>query len=151
MAMLTFTVEGVVGKQRPRMGKMGVYTPSKTVKYERLIKKSAMQAMKDAQLEPTDKPLRVDVRAFYAVPKSYTKARRGRCIDGTEQPNKKPDIDNVVKSILDGMNGVVYQDDKQVVKLTAVKHYTGNDAYVLVRVSTIDDKQELGDAYDGSN
>ena len=33
------------------------------------------------------------------------------------------DIDNLVKFVLDGVNGLVYKDDKQVVKLVAYKLY----------------------------
>ena len=35
----------------------------------------------------------------------------------------KPDVDNAIKSILDGMNSCVYTDDKNVVKVTATKWY----------------------------
>ena len=42
---------------------------------------------------------------------------------GQIKATKKPDIDNVIKSVLDGLNGVAYEDDKQVVKLTANKYY----------------------------
>jgi Holliday junction resolvase RusA-like endonuclease len=38
-------------------------------------------------------------------------------------PNVKPDLDNVVKAVLDALNGVVYLDDAQVVNLVATKRY----------------------------
>ena len=37
---------------------------------------------------------------------------------------KKPDIDNLIKSTLDAMNGIVFKDDKQVVCIVAAKHYS---------------------------
>ena len=38
-------------------------------------------------------------------------------------PKVKPDLDNVVKAVLDALNGVVYRDDAQVVNLVATKRY----------------------------
>ena len=42
----------------------------------------------------------------------------------------RPDVDNIIKPILDAMNGIVYFDDKQVrsVKVTALPH---DDAYII--------------------
>jgi len=37
---------------------------------------------------------------------------------------KKPDIDNLIKAVLDAMNGVVFLDDSQVCSLTAQKRYS---------------------------
>ena len=39
-------------------------------------------------------------------------------------PIKKPDVDNVAKIILDSISGIVYKDDKQIVKLTVSKKYS---------------------------
>ncbi len=44
-----------------------------------------------------------------------------------KQPKGKPrvpDLDNLVKFVLDSLNGVVYMDDKQVVHVTACKHWS---------------------------
>ncbi|MDX1532822.1 MAG: RusA family crossover junction endodeoxyribonuclease [Nitrosopumilaceae archaeon] len=40
--------------------------------------------------------------------------------------DKKPDLDNMIKYYLDIMNGIVYDDDKLVVKLSADKIYDEN-------------------------
>jgi Holliday junction resolvase RusA-like endonuclease len=84
-----------VGKQRPRLGKGGhVYTPARTRRYERTVKWSALGA------RPRSWSLsgvyRVDAEAW------FPDARRR-------------DGDNVLKSVLDGMIGVLYEDDSQVV------------------------------------
>lgn len=42
---------------------------------------------------------------------------------GVLLPTKKPDIDNLVKVVLDGLNGLAYKDDKQIVALEAAKGY----------------------------
>lgn len=45
-------------------------------------------------------------------------------LDGKILPAKKPDIDNVVKAVLDALNGVAYRDDTQVVELHVRKSYS---------------------------
>ena len=47
-----------------------------------------------------------------------------KTIDGTDYPMKKPDCDNVVKIVLDSLNKIAYDDDKQVVELTVLKRWT---------------------------
>ena len=39
------------------------------------------------------------------------------------RPTKKPDVDNVAKSILDSLNGMAYKDDSQVVECIVRKWY----------------------------
>ena len=60
-----------------------------------------------------------------SVPASYSKKRAAACLSGSEWPCKKPDTDNLVKSIKDGCNGVVWKDDCQVVQVYALKVYGG--------------------------
>jgi Holliday junction resolvase RusA-like endonuclease len=38
-------------------------------------------------------------------------------------PTRKPDIDNVLKVILDSLNGVAYIDDSKVVEVIGRKRY----------------------------
>ncbi|WP_334299865.1 RusA family crossover junction endodeoxyribonuclease [Anaerobutyricum hallii] len=40
------------------------------------------------------------------------------------RPTKKPDLDNVIKSILDALNKVAYHDDTQIVSLSMEKFYS---------------------------
>ena len=44
-----------------------------------------------------------------------------------EKPTKKPDVDNIIKVVLDGLNKTAYEDDKQVVKVSLEKIYTKED------------------------
>jgi Holliday junction resolvase RusA-like endonuclease len=61
-----------------------------------------------------------------AVPKSYSKKRTEACLSGLERPIKKPDWDNVAKSICDAINGIVYIDDTQIVDAHVTKVYAAN-------------------------
>ncbi len=48
---------------------------------------------------------------------------------------KKPDVDNVVKAVLDAMNDCVYVDDAQVYSIAVEKRYTDqDDGFYMVEV-----------------
>ena len=118
---LQFIVPGEPkGKGRPRFGNGRTYTPAATVEYERLIATRAAEAM---PCPATELPVHVRVDAYKGIPKSWTRAKRIRAMDGQEIPGK-PDLDNVAKAVLDALNGVVYADDVQVVRLVVTKQYS---------------------------
>ena len=52
------------------------------------------------------------------------------------RPTKKPDIDNVIKIITDALNGIAYDDDAQIVSLSATKFYDENP-HVDVRLDDV--------------
>jgi len=125
--MVTFKVNAnPVGKQRARYAKRGnfvqTYTPDKTRNYESLIKEAAIQAMGSNEILETPVNLYLYIRA--PIPKSYSKKRSEACLNGSEKPIKKPDASNVLKSVEDAMNGVVYKDDSQIVNIHVSKVYS---------------------------
>ena len=116
-------VEGTIrGKQRPRFNtKTGrAFASNQTLNYENWIKQ--------CYIEQSNKLLQGAIRArieiYYSVPKSYSKRKIEAIKDGTDYPMKKPDCDNVVKIVLDSLNKIAYDDDKQVVELTVLKRWT---------------------------
>ena len=137
MMQIHFQVEGdPKGKGRPRFTRAGkftrVYTDKQTLDYEALIKFFAAEAM--GSTDPLETPVSVFLYIRHAVPQSYSKKRTEACLSGLEQPCKKPDIDNITKTYLDGMNGVVFLDDTQVVDLHVKKVYSavpGVDVMVM--------------------
>jgi len=112
-----------VGKGRPRFTRTGrVYTPDKTRKFEHRLAATASNYMILHQLEPTDKPCRVIIRAQFEIPKSWTKAKKAAA-EANEIYPKKPDADNIAKIVLDSLNSIVWDDDAQVYDLRVVKTY----------------------------
>lgn len=107
---------------RTRGGQTFSYTPEGTVLYENLIKISFSQT--GERPFRAEEYLRVAIMAYYPVPKSTSKKKATEMIAGYIRPAKKPDIDNVIKSILDALNGVAYHDDTQVVAVFAEKYYS---------------------------
>jgi len=125
--MITFKVDGdPVGKQRARYAKRGnfvqTYTPDKTRNYESSIKEAAVEAMGSSEALETPVTLYLYIRA--PIPKSLTKKRLEAISNGSEKPIKKPDASNVLKSVEDAMNGVVYKDDSQIVNIHVTKVYS---------------------------
>ena len=124
---VVFNVPGnPVGKQRARYVKRGnhisTYTPEKTRIYETLIKESAKQAMGSS--EPLETPVTLYLYIRVPIPKSCTKKRLEAIQNGSEKPIKKPDGSNILKSVEDGMNGVVYKDDSQIVNIHVTKVFS---------------------------
>jgi Holliday junction resolvase RusA-like endonuclease len=115
-----------VAKGRGRVGKDAkgnarVFTPVATKNYEYLIRLVAGRVM--AGRPPLEGPVDVDVAVMIAYPNSGTKKKLTDAREGRSRPCTKPDIDNYVKSALDGINKVVFVDDNQVVTLHARKLY----------------------------
>lgn len=131
----TFTVPGApVAKGRARFAKQGgfvrAYTPAKTAAYEGLVALAAAEAMAGA--DPMQGPMRLGVTILLPIPASWSKRKQAMAVEGLVAATKKPDADNVLKAIKDGMNGVVYVDDSQAVEINVVKRYAATPKVVVV-------------------
>lgn len=128
MSTIAFAVPGLIcAKGRPKFAKRGnfvqAYTPEKTVNYENLVRLSFMQECNGEKLNGA---IKATVTAYMPIPKSESKKKKAAMEAGLIRPKKKPDIDNCVKSILDALNKIAYDDDGQIVELHAKKLYSDN-------------------------
>lgn len=128
-----------VGKGRPRIGRRGkhamMFTPQKTVDYEQMVKAEAEKSM--ARSTPFAGPVELKLQIFTGIPKSYPKRKAEAARLGKIAPTKKPDIDNVVKTVCDSLNGVVWVDDVQVVDLHVTKRF-GEEPCIIAIVTPLD-------------
>lgn len=136
---IEFTIPGApVAKGRPRFARRGnfitAYSPEKTVNYENLVKVMASQAMRAKP--PISEAVDVSVTIFVVPPASWSKKKVTQALVHEIWPTKKPDIDNHVKILFDGMNGIVFIDDAQVVRLQATKMYS-HTAHAHVSISLL--------------
>lgn len=132
--MIDFTIDGLpVAKGRPRVTRNGTYTPVKTKNYEKLVQYSFKNKYKDKLLEG---PLKVNIDFYMYIPKNTSKKRRKLKNDKDILPTKKPDFDNLTKSITDALNGLAYKDDNQIVEAHIFKYYSDNPKAV-VKIETI--------------
>ena len=135
MNTIVFTVPGQpIGKGRPRVDGRGkfarVYTPEKTANYEGLIAHSAQAVMAGRPLISGPVAVEIDIRL--QIPASWSQKRKAMAVSNAIAATKKPDIDNVEKAIFDGMNGVVWVDDVQVVQVAKRKRYADVPGVVVV-------------------
>lgn len=116
-----------VGKGRPQFSTNGGHpharTPKKTVVYENLVKMEYERQCEGVRF-PDDAALSVTITAWFSIPASKSLKVKEMMLAGVMRPTKRPDLDNVMKSILDGLNGVAYRDDVQVVTAFVEKRYS---------------------------
>ncbi len=123
---IKFTVPGPPkGKQRPRMcrinGRSVTYTPRQTIEYEKLVRASYTTVSKVKFQK--DEPLEISILALFPIPQHASKKLKELMLNGDILPTKKPDSDNIIKIILDALNGVCYHDDAQICRVYFEKMY----------------------------
>ena len=133
--MITFTIPGQPqGKGRPRIVKIAGFsrmaTPKETVAYEGLIAHAAMLAMAGRPM--FEGPVEVSMAIECQVPASWSQKKQRQALAGEVLPTTKPDVDNVVKAVFDGCNGVLWRDDVQVVSLRLRKRYAATPCVRVV-------------------
>lgn len=117
--MFHFTVDGrPLPKERPRLGRNKTYTPSKTLTYEAEIGWAARVAMQQHGLTMTLEPVALQINVYHA-------------------DKNNGDLDNIIKTILDGLNGVAYKDDKQVHAIFARAYWNGIPPRIEVAVAEL--------------
>lgn len=80
---------------------------------------------------PLEGALAVTVSAYVPIPKAFSKKKRVQAEAGTLRPVTRPDVDNYLKTI-DGLNGVIWRDDSQIVQLIGLKQYSEKPRLVVI-------------------
>lgn len=133
---VSFFVPGkAIGKGRMRLSTMHgfarMHPTDQTINYEGLVAVIGTEAMAGRALLAG--PVMVEMRIVCAIPQSKSKKWKAMALAGEVMPTKKPDLDNVVKSIFDGLNGITWNDDVQAVDLHVRKRF-GETPGVHVRI-----------------
>lgn len=98
------------------------HSDSDTVRYESHVRLFAQMALNQAKISsPLEGPLTVSIRLYFPIPQSRAK----KLTEGMPY-SQRPDIDNCIKSIFDGINEVVWRDDSQVTSLAIQKLWADN-------------------------
>lgn len=121
--MLKFTIPGEPkSKLRHRTTRQGfTYNPKQNIEYENWVKQCYCIKHKQKRLEGE---IKATIKAYFKMPKSTSKKRRKLMIEEKIRPTKKPDTDNLAKIVLDSLNTLAFDDDKQVVDLRVEKYYS---------------------------
>jgi Holliday junction resolvase RusA-like endonuclease len=124
-----------VPQERARSGKGRHYTPKATRNWQAQVAAEAGVVMRG--IAPIGGPVEVWVTVLRRPPRSWSKRRQAEAIAGRILPTRKPDIDNLEKSSLDALKGVVWEDDSQVVDQHSRKRY-GACERILIRVRVLE-------------
>ena len=112
------------GKARPRFCHNGqVYTPKQTTIYEQQIIVGYYKQCGNVKFDENSQ-LELFIKAYYKIPKSASKKKRIAMLCEEIRPTKKPDGDNILKTVADALNSVCYKDDKNIVKMSIEKFYS---------------------------
>lgn len=112
----------VKGKQRPRFRRVGNYVQTYTPKETQALEKMIAAKYKAEGGKLYEGTVEVVIAACFRPAKSLSKKKQYELMNHL-YCDKKPDIDNIAKLVLDALNGVAYTDDKNVVSLKVVKLY----------------------------
>lgn len=109
-----------VAKGRPRtdFASHKVYTPKKTRTYEAIVRGLLFEAL-GSKCFAKDVPLYLCLNFYVKRPQ---RLMRKKDPEGPVPHTRRPDLDNFLKSFLDGFNEHL-SDDAQVFKLNATKYY----------------------------
>lgn len=132
--MIAFTIPGKpFAKQRPRFSRRNgrAFTPAETVSFERQV---GMIAAQHAD-EPIAGPVAIEIVAVFEPPASASKKRRAESLGRPH--TQKPDLDNCVKAITDGLNRIAFADDSQIAEIRCRKTW-GSPAQTTVFVRGIE-------------
>jgi Holliday junction resolvase RusA-like endonuclease len=129
--LANFVVPGVPkAKGRPRMTRAGhAYTPAATAQAEQDFLVLAMRHFP----RPLSGPLRIDLSFTFPVPASWSKKKQAAALGLELAHESRPDLDNLIKLVLDALNGRAWVDDRQIYNLSAAKCYgQAAETWVLV-------------------
>ena len=135
--MICLKVLGVpIPLARPRARKIGSFVSiydSQTQEKQQVT----WQIRHEYSEKPLSFPLSVDILFALPIPKQTSKVRTRNMLEGIIVPSKRPDIDNLVKFILDCLNGILFDDDSQIIALSARKIYS-NEPRTIIRATKYD-------------
>lgn len=130
--MIQFTVDAIpVPQPRQRhavvRGHVRNYTPKDhpVQAFKLAVQLAARQAYHSAPLTGA-----LELWVVFAMPRPKSVKR--------SHPTGKPDLDNLVKGLLDALKGIAWGDDAQVCKMNLVKRYADESACVDVMIEEMD-------------
>jgi Holliday junction resolvase RusA-like endonuclease len=129
---VTFVIPGKpFAKQRARATKTGrVFTPAATVSFERTVGQIALPHFP----APLEGPVKLEIIATFAPPPSWSKRKASEHLHRAHV--QRPDLDNLLKAVSDGLNRIAFADDGQIAEIAARKVW-GLTEQTVVHVETV--------------
>jgi len=94
---------------------------------DRIAAEAQAWCLQHPDFAPLDEPIQIDL--VFELPRPATSPKR------VLYPAKKPDLDKLVRAVLDALTGIIYADDARVVALSATKRYAKGAPVVKVSIA----------------
>lgn len=129
--------ERAVGKGRPRFNTKTytTYTPEKTKAFEQRLKLYFKKKYNNPEI--SENPFKAKILVEFKPPKGTSKKMLQKLCD--KPYTKKPDLDNIIKAILDSLNGLAYKDDNQITQIISEKKYGLTDRIIIILEEIIEE------------
>lgn len=120
------TYEAPIGSPRPRFRNTGrfvqTYMPASYTKHKDFIREQMPNVLLNGELKVT-------LSFYFEPPKSWSNRKRLLAIG--QYKRTKPDIDNLIKTVLDAANDHLWKDDNQIVEIHSFKQYAEEPKIIL--------------------
>lgn len=116
-----------IAKQRHRMANGIAYDPQFKEK-NKMKMEFASQFRSQGYLNALEGPIAAEVKVRYQIPKSWSKKRKITA----NYKTSRPDLDNIIKFVLDVLNQIAYKDDAQIVSLLSQKKYSDKPGVEII-------------------
>lgn len=132
---LSLFISGIpLAQGRPRFRRAGkfvqTYDPAKSKSWKESVRWQFIEQMHKENRSMIEGVIEADLVFLLPRPKSLPKK--------TKYHVKKPDLDNLVKSVFDALQGIAFHSDSQIYKMTVTKLYENKIPGVSIILRRID-------------
>ena len=112
----------------------GMFDPKENTVAKKLVAQVARLSIKS----PIEGPVRLCAVFYFQRPKAHY----GKTLKASAPiyHTQRPDVDNLIKTVLDGLNGIAWKDDAQVVEVSGMKMWSLDAPLTDVTITYEEDK-----------
>lgn len=126
MEIIELKVDAPMSSPRPRFRNTGkfvqTYMPKKYTDHKKDLQWQMPMLM-------IDEPIKLTIEFHFPLLKSWSKKKHVAMVG--QYKRTKPDIDNLIKTVLDAANGHLWNDDNQIVEITSFKKYAEEPKIIM--------------------
>lgn len=141
--MITLELFGKpIPQKRPRFTRTGRYV--KCYDEQKNLKEGyKWQILSQFREKPLEVPVSLDLVFFMPIPQSASGIKKRQMANGVIAHSGKPDLDNLLKFVLDCLNGLLFKDDAQICEIRAKKIYSNKPGTTIRILPLADEKRKL--------
>lgn len=128
------TIDQLIEPQmRPRIGFRNIYDPMES--YKNIIRKKIKEEIERLNIDivlSDDVYIKTEIKLFKEPPKTFSNNKKYNALIDNIKFNKKPDIDNCVKTIYDSLEGILFKNDSQIIEEKTSKIYSIHESTIVI-------------------